>query len=324
MKKIVLGAIFLIFLPFCVFAQGFYFDIGPTIGRADNYPLTIIDLSLKAGYGPVGNIPVYIVVETGYLHGLLCGSGIIYYPIRFIQLGSSLGLAWMPSESEHHMGFGWNVSAAIDLGRRNHGFLMGFRYFGAVNEFETSNMYSVFVKYAYRKKIPQQSIVTENKIDSPYHEFKNTIYVGTGTSLGGPMLGGNVFSRLYFRIISGFWGIGINAEYERMFNNKHSLSINVGSDPMFIPYPLYSAEIKYRWYPFSKRFFVGLGTGIWGNENYTWSISPTLGWKFNIGKKKRLAIMPSITDRFLIDESIARDGRPLIMLNFNLSIGYNF
>jgi hypothetical protein len=323
MKKIVLVVIFLIILPFCVFAQGFYFDIGPTIGYADNeYSITYIDLGLKAGYGPFGNTPVYVVAEAGYL----CGSGIIFYPIRLIQLGASLGFTWFLPEN---YGFGWNVSVAIDLGRRNHGFLMGFRYFGAVNEFGTSNMYSVLVKYAYRKKTPEQAfvetIVTENEIDPPYREFfKNTIYVGTSTSLGGVMFGGNVFTRLFFRISRGFWGIGINAEYERMFNNKHSIAINVGSDPMIIPYPLYSAEIKYRWYPFSGGFFVGLGTGIWGETNYRWSISPTVGWKFNIGKKNRLAIMPSITDRFLINESIVWDGRPEKMLNFNLNVGFNF
>ena len=218
---------------------------------------------------------------------------------------------------------------SIDLGSKNHGFLLGARYFGTANDLGLSNMFSVLAKYAYRKKVPQQ-IVTESIFDkyktyvSNQKFYYNTAYIGVSSSLGGPMSGGNLFTRLYDRFNYGFWGIGINAEYERMINNKHSISINIGSDPMFIPYPIYNAEIKYRWYPWPYGFFIGLGTGIWGNENYQWSISPTIGWKLNINPKNRLAIMPSITDRILINENIATDWRPLIMLNFNLSVGYNF
>jgi hypothetical protein len=323
----VLGVILIKFLPFCVFAQGFYFDVGPTIGRADNYPLTMIDFSLKAGYGPFGNIPVYVVAETGCFHGLVGGTGIIYYPIRFIQFGTSLGLAFIPSEHRlMDMGFGWNVSAAIDLGRRNHGFLTGFRYLGAVNEFEISNMYCVFAKYAYRKKIPQQSVadtnVTENESDPPSPEFfSNAIYGGISTSAIG------LYEFLFFSSLLVF---GLTLEYERSLNKMFSISIDTGIDPFIRPY----AEIKGRLYPWSKTFFIGLGAGIliyWEpyNDNSSFSllsISPTIGWRINIGKQNRWVIMPSTTHRFLFDSYLPWRGIAynLFDAKINLNVGYKF
>jgi hypothetical protein len=71
MKKVALGFIFLIFLSTLIFAQGFYFDIGINdIGISttaiDDYNYSSFGLSpgLKAGLGPLGNIPIYVVGET--------------------------------------------------------------------------------------------------------------------------------------------------------------------------------------------------------------------------------------------------------------------
>jgi hypothetical protein len=55
-------------------------------------------------------------------------------------------------------GFAGDVSIAFDFGESNNGFLLGLKYFGAVNTLETSEVNQnssglfVFVRYAYRHK----------------------------------------------------------------------------------------------------------------------------------------------------------------------------
>ena len=65
MKKIILALLFLVFVSFSVSAQGFYFDIGGSFGvswlkidKEKPEPGMGINLGLKAGYGPFGNIPI--------------------------------------------------------------------------------------------------------------------------------------------------------------------------------------------------------------------------------------------------------------------------
>jgi hypothetical protein len=52
------------------------------------------------------------------------------------------------------------MEPAVDLGKGNHGCLIGLKYFNANNTLKTSNadekasMIGIFIKYAYRKKAP--------------------------------------------------------------------------------------------------------------------------------------------------------------------------
>jgi hypothetical protein len=56
------------------------------------------------------------------------------------------------------VGFAGDISVAVDLGSKNHGCLIGLKYFGAINTLETSGAkqnqsgLSVFVRYTYRYK----------------------------------------------------------------------------------------------------------------------------------------------------------------------------
>jgi hypothetical protein len=180
MKKFVFAVTFLITVSLPVSAQGFYFDIGGGVGAAfignevhllkyedGTYKyhakddsvrvadIVVPDLGFRLGYGPFGTVPVYIVGEFNYLvAGGGIGPGIIFYPTRNIQLGAAVGGS---------MGFGgsiglcWNISAAIDVGKRNHGCLIGINYIGTYYG-PLMSMLGVFVKYAYREKVPQQTV----------------------------------------------------------------------------------------------------------------------------------------------------------------------
>jgi hypothetical protein len=169
-----------------------------------------IDFDLNAGYGPFGNIPVYVVAYgeigsdfSGTTGGT--GAGVLFYPWRLLQLGASVGVHWVDNhlptrwfieealdqtffgiqtsrdyEVVSYPGFAWDISAALDFGKKNHGFLLGLKYSGAVNNFNYSYTITktewlwgsehtetftgkgnstklttevmLFVKYAYRKK----------------------------------------------------------------------------------------------------------------------------------------------------------------------------
>ena len=117
---------------------------------------------------------------------------------------------------------------------------------------------------------------------------------------------------------------GFTIEYEHSLNNMFSVSIDMGID--LLPY----AEIKGRWYPWSKTFFTGLGIGIWGffpyPEDYlSLLISPAIGWKINIGKQNRWVLVPNITYLCLPFGSVYRDDdwwKESFKISF--SIGYKF
>jgi len=196
MKKLVITVVFFTIALFAVNAQGLYFDIGLGVGGAwtrldgndvsdtlqsagGNITEIGVDLGLKMGYGPIANIPFYIVgVLGGIGHRLddgsdhlqfnsyLIGAGVIFYPIPLIQLAGSLGLSFVGNQTSLPMdmfgstgGFAGDVSVAIDLGRGNHGVLIGLRYFGAINTLETSravqgqHSLSVFLRYVFRHRI---------------------------------------------------------------------------------------------------------------------------------------------------------------------------
>lgn len=198
MKKIGICGVPLICAALSLSAQGFYFDVGLSIGKgwtsvngkdifheleetADGgIGEVAVDFGIKAGYGPFGRAPVYVVGEVAgmghrifdasdyfQLTSMLIGPGVIFYPMPLIQLGASIGLSYVQNETslsmemyESRTGFAWNISAAVDLGRRNHGCLIGIRHFNAINIIEVtkakenSSMVGIFVKYAYRRKVP--------------------------------------------------------------------------------------------------------------------------------------------------------------------------
>jgi len=197
MKKGLILVAFFICTSLAVSAQGFYFDIGHGLGKAwtlidgddlikelksagKNVNEIAVDLSSKAGYGPFGNIPLYVVGELGGIghriynssdyiqfNSYIIGPGVIFYPISLIQLGLSIGYSFAANKTDisyYQMynskeGFAWNISAAVDLSRKNHGHLIGIKYFNANNTLEVSNvgqktsMISIFVKYTHRKKV---------------------------------------------------------------------------------------------------------------------------------------------------------------------------
>jgi hypothetical protein len=174
-------------------AQGFYFDIGIGVGGAwtkiDGHDTSTlfsdssvteigVDFGLKAGYGPIANIPLYIVGTIGgvghrfddgsdyiQFNSYIIGPGVIFYPIPLIQLAGSIGLSWVSNQTSLPMifynsrsGFAGDISVAVDLGRGNHGCLIGLKYFGAINTLETSGVEQnssglcVFVRYTFRHK----------------------------------------------------------------------------------------------------------------------------------------------------------------------------
>jgi hypothetical protein len=191
MKKFfIIGMLFTLVL-FSANAQGFYFDIGIGIGGAttklDGIDVSKsigdvtelgVDLGLKAGYGPIANIPLYIVGTLGGIghrledsfnwlqfNSYIIGPGVIFYPIPLIQVAGSIGLSWVANQTsipaimyDSNGGIAGDFSVAVDLGRRNHGCLIGLRYFWAINEIEislveqSSSALTVFVRYAYRHK----------------------------------------------------------------------------------------------------------------------------------------------------------------------------
>ena len=216
MKKIIISFLFLMAVSLSAFAQGFYLDIGLGIGvkewtsiedhdMADVFKLSGSKLqeenirfltgSLKSGYGPFSKMPLYFVIEiTGildhyfddystdvdmsyYFSSITCGPGFVFYPVPFIQLGSSIGYSWtgvsavmrtdlvsIESGFEWMSGLAWNTSLAIDVGalwKGRNSVLLGVNYCYINNIFKStltndakwnSSMITVFLKYAFRKK----------------------------------------------------------------------------------------------------------------------------------------------------------------------------
>jgi hypothetical protein len=193
MKKGLFGVALFVCGSLALSAQGFYFDIGLGFGKAwtvvngydivkelksdgTNINESAVDLGLKAGYGPFGNIPLYVVGELGGIghriydssnyiqfNSYIIGPGVIFYPIPLVQLGLSIGYSYVGNQTDipyytmynSKNGFAWNISAAVDLGKGNHGCLIGIKYFNANNKLEISNadekssLIGIFIKYIY-------------------------------------------------------------------------------------------------------------------------------------------------------------------------------
>lgn len=167
MKKIIF--ICFLLLPLSVAAQGLYLDVGLGVNynistivydeddiKNSYFTYMGINLGFKAGYGPFDNIPLYFVFGYENIYGPI-GSGVIFYPISLLQLGLSFGF---PIEIFYgNMGFAWDLSAAVNFGRNNHGVLLGIKYWGLTQGHKESgysgnrivnNAFGIFVKYIYK------------------------------------------------------------------------------------------------------------------------------------------------------------------------------
>jgi hypothetical protein len=171
---------------------GFYFDAGMGYGmgratekyqdRYDNYNEQRsgvgYDLGLKIGGGPsMVGYGLFFLCEVSWEISLytpisyLLGPGIVFYPARNLQLGASFGLSpLIVGYEDYYEGYAYNFSIAYDFFNRNHGLLLGMKFYNTYGEatiisddygyydnrgdkIKTSTI-SVFVKYAYRKKRP--------------------------------------------------------------------------------------------------------------------------------------------------------------------------
>lgn len=192
MKRIISVFLFSSITICIMAAQGIYFDIGIGGGKAktsfDNVDFSDsigssvrevgVEVGLKVGYGPFESIPLYFVGEfSGIGHRLeddfnyiqfnsyLLGPGIVYYPLKYLQIGGSIGISAVSNQTdlpitlyESESGVAGNVYAAFDLGKHNHGCLLGLKYSGSSNKLKVSgvkqetSLISFFIKYAYRHK----------------------------------------------------------------------------------------------------------------------------------------------------------------------------
>jgi len=129
------------------------------------------------------NVPIYTVGEFSLTindelsSSLFFGTGILFYPIRFIQLGFSLGILFPLSagfyydyEGEHYYayadidaGFSFNISLAYEFCNSNFGWLFGVQYSWSTHDVPdldrtiSASSFCLFVKYAGRRKIPSQT-----------------------------------------------------------------------------------------------------------------------------------------------------------------------
>jgi hypothetical protein len=101
-----------------------------------------------------------------------------------------------------------------------------------------------------------------------------------------------------------FGGImpGLNIEYEHLLHNNFALAVGIGGDGLLAPY----VDLYARLYPWARMFFADLGFGVWGRGFGSWvlypMISPSIGWKIDIGKSNRWNLIIGITGRILFFE----------------------
>lgn len=193
MKRLLIVITMLAITSVTAYSQGLYFDIGAGVGSAttkfDGHDFSKdvdssvdeigIGLGVRIGYGPIGNYPIYIVGDisgTGHrfeddynyvqFNTYLIGPGIIFYPIPLLHLGVSFGYSFVKNQTDlpiqfldSKSGYAGSIYSAIDLGKGNHGCLLGVMYTKSINTLETteaeqeSSLFAVFIRYAYRRKI---------------------------------------------------------------------------------------------------------------------------------------------------------------------------
>jgi hypothetical protein len=139
------------------------------------------DFGLKAGYGFFSNIPpLYFVGELGGMwhriygdsdymlfNSFMIGPGVLFYPKPLVQVGLSVGYSYTANHTNissidtvqlyNGSGFAWNISAGLNLSGKNHGCLIGAKFFNTNNTLKTSDvaqnifMLGLFAKYTYRR-----------------------------------------------------------------------------------------------------------------------------------------------------------------------------
>jgi len=190
MNKICIIAVLSFLLSFSVFSQGLYFDIGLGVGDittqfdgtefdTTGVDETSVELSTKLGFGPIAGSPLYLAAalegmghqvsddfgDTIQFNSYILGASAIYYPIRFLQISATAGYSFTANTNsfglemyDSESGYGFNASAALDLGNQKHGVLIGAKYMYTNNTLEVSeveqemSMISIFLKYAFRHR----------------------------------------------------------------------------------------------------------------------------------------------------------------------------
>ncbi len=194
MKKSILVILISFLLVLGAAAQGLYLDAGIGLGKAttkwegfDIRDVLLsnssikdigIELGAKIGFAPIRKVPLYIVLDVdgvGHRFGdddgnytqfnsVLIGPGVVFYPVDIIQIGGSFGIsnAWIVSSSDssiesfdaYKKGTAWNIYAALDLGGKGSGTLLGVKLQTATNELsmleQEISLFSVFVRFAIR------------------------------------------------------------------------------------------------------------------------------------------------------------------------------
>ena len=91
---------------------------------------------------------------------------------------------------------------------------------------------------------------------------------------------------------------GFTVEYEYMLNDNFSIGGGLGTHILYV---YQYAEIQGRWYPWAGRLYAELGMGLFGkfshfdiNFNTFFYITPEIGWKIDLGKRNRWALMPTV------------------------------
>ena len=139
--------------------------------------------------------------------------------------------------------------------------------------------------------------------------------------------------------------LSIGARYERMLGPKISLGANFYWSPFGImPFDDYflSSEsggflidASFRWYPWGKTFFLGLGLGFGYSHGYAldeaearkgqWkdvygmAITAEIGWKIDVGKAGGFYLQPGISLPFILGNDVE-----LFFKTFNFGMGYAF
>jgi len=109
--------------------------------------------------------------------------------------------------------------------------------------------------------------------------------------------------------------------YERMLSSKMSLNFYGGYNSFTLSgtkskfYETYETEILFRFYPWGKTFFLGLGAGCSYCDSFSiilegfhFTIVPEIGWKIDVGQPGGFFMMPCITIPIMIDNRFGGSG----------------
>ena len=201
MKKAFLIILFCFVFIFCASAARtkFYFDAGIGFGNgktswnyynlSKGFPPQLTDLGIEAGgkigIAPKRKMPLFLVMDldwTGHrfiddygeyiqYSSVLFGPGLVYYPKDSLQLAATAGISvasykesWTDAKKSYEGGVGWSTSAALDIGGKKKGTLLGVKYLTTFNDIiywddfeaayfvyhQKNSVFSVFVRFVSR------------------------------------------------------------------------------------------------------------------------------------------------------------------------------